>query len=144
MPSHNGINALGQTLAVLESSLAQYLTNTRPWTRRGDEKAQETLEQITREQRRDIGRITAVIEAAREPLPTGRYPMAFTDTHDLSIEYLVRELTAYQKQDIASLEKCAAAASTDVVAKSLIDEVLGSARAHLELLEELAPAPATS
>ena len=89
----------------------------------------------------DIDRITGVIESAREPLPTGRYPMAFTDTHDLSIEYLVREVIAYQKQDIASLEKCAAAAGTDVVAKSLIEEVLGSARAHLELLEELTSVP---
>ena len=142
MTSHSGINALGQALSVLESSLAQYLANTRPWTRPGDEKSVAVLQQITREQSRDISRIVGVIEAAREPLPTSQFPMAFTDTHDLSIEYLVRELAAYQKQDVVSLEKCVAIAGTDVVAKSLVEEVLGSARAHLELLEELSSAPA--
>ena len=141
MASHSGINALGKALSVLESSLPQYLANTRPWTRRGDEKAEDVIAQITREQQRDSGRIVGVIEAAREPLPTGQYPMAFTDTHDLSIEYLVRELVAYQLQDIASLERCVYIAGADVAAKSLIEEVLGSARAHLEMLEELAASP---
>jgi hypothetical protein len=144
MPSHNGLNALGQALSVLESSLSQYLANTRPWTRRGDEKAEETLKQITREQQRDVGRIVGVLESSREPVPSGRYPMAYTDTHDLSIEHLVRELTEYQKQDIASLEQCVALAGADIAAKSLVEEVLGSARAHLELLEEIAPAPTAS
>ena len=120
----------------------QYLANTRPWTRRGDEKAEDLLKQITREQQRDIERIVGVIEATREPLPTVQFPMAFTDTHDLSIEHLIREVTAYQKQDVASLESCVALAGADIVAKSLVEEVLGSARAHLELLEELSAAPA--
>lgn len=144
MTSHNGINALGQALSILETALPQYLANTRPWTKPGDEASIAVVAQITREQQRDIGRIVGVIDASREMLPSGQFPMAFTDTHDLSIEYLVREMFEYQKQDIASLEKCVDFAGTDVVAKSLIEEVLGSARAHLELLKELSKAATAS
>ena len=139
MSTSAGINALGQALSVLESSLAQYLANTRPWTQRGDDKAQEVLEQITREQQRDSVRIADMIEATNEPLPAGRYPMSYTDTHDLAMDHLVRELTDYQKQDIAAFKQCVQLADSDVAAKSLLEEVLGSAKAHLEMLEELSP-----
>jgi hypothetical protein len=140
MPSTNGISALSRTIVVLDSSLPQYLANTRPWTQSGDEKAAETLDQIIHEQRRDIGRLAGMIAAAREPLPSSQYPMSYTDTHDLSLEFLVRELIGYQKQDIAAIEECVALAGSDVVAKSLVEEVLGSGRAHLEFLEALAGA----
>ncbi|MCG8587444.1 MAG: hypothetical protein MI757_22280 [Pirellulales bacterium] len=137
MPNSNAIAALSQALSVLESSLPQYLANTRPWTRRGDEKATETLEQIISDQQRDSGRIADMIEATNEPLPSGQYPMSYTDTHDLAMEYLVRELTDYQKQDVAAFEHCVELAGSDTAAKPLLEEVLGSSRAHLEMLEEL-------
>ena len=38
----------------------------------------------------------------------GEFPMAFTDTHDLSLDYLVSELIYYQKQDIAAIQDCVA------------------------------------
>jgi hypothetical protein len=142
MSSSNATSALAQGLSVLESSLPQYLANTRPWMRRGDEKAADVLEQIIREQRRDSVRIADVIEAANEPLPSCQYPMSYTDTHDLSMEYLVREMIAYQKQDIVAIEHCTQLAATNIAAKSLLEEVLGSSRAHLELLEELVGAAA--
>ena len=137
MSSSSSSNALSQAFSVLESSLPQYLANTRPWMRRGDEKAAEILKQIVSEQKRDSGRIADVIEATNQRLPSSQYPMAYTDTHDLSMEYLVREMAEYQKQDVATLEQCVSDADSDVAAKSLLEEILGSSRAHLELLEEL-------
>ena len=142
MPSSHSHDCLSQAFLVLSSSLPQYLANTRPWTRGGDKRATETLDQIIREQQRDSGRIADVIEATNEPLPSSQYPMAYTDTHDLSMEYLVRELVEYQRQDVAALEQCVTLAASNVVARSLLEEILGSSRAHLELLEELTGAAA--
>lgn len=144
MNGFGGTYALARALTILESSLPQYLSNTRPWTRREDEPAKQLVEQIIHQQRRDIDRITEMLESARQPLPPAHYPMSFTDTHDLSIEHLILELIHYEGLDVAALELCVALAGPDVVAKSLIEEVLGAARAHLESLQEIAATPAAS
>ncbi len=71
--------------------------------------------------------------------------MTFTDTHDLSLDYLVNELVDYQRQDIAAIEKCVADLNADGNGRALAEEVLGNARGHLESLKELLkPAVAAS
>ncbi len=63
--------------------------------------------------------------------------MAFTDTHDLSLDYLLTEMAYYQKQDIAAIERCVADLAGDPEARALAEEALGNARGHLASLEEL-------
>ncbi len=63
--------------------------------------------------------------------------MTFTDTHDLSLDYLVNELVDYQRQDIAAIEKCVVDLNADGNGRALAEEVLGNARGHFESLKEL-------
>ena len=68
--------------------------------------------------------------------------MEFTDTHDLSLDYLLGKLAFYQKQDIAAIEQCVPDLAGDPQGRALAEEALGTARGHLESLEELLAANA--
>ena len=74
----------------------------------------------------------------------GEFPIEFTDTHDLEIDFLIQEAIGYQKQDIADLEECVDALRLAPAAQSLAAEALGMAKGHLESLEELHVDPTAS
>jgi hypothetical protein len=68
--------------------------------------------------------------------------MEFTDTNDLSLEYLVTQLIRYQRQDIAKIEHIVPTLEHHPAAHALALEALGSQRAHLDSLDELVKAAA--
>lgn len=134
---------LNRLLVTLYRSAAMYLGDTAaPWMHVGDETAKRTVDGIAADYRMYSQRIVDLLEQRRVAFSFGEYPMAFTDTHDLSLDYLIGELTYYQKQDIATIEKCVADLVNDGPARALAEEILGNARGHLESLEELAGQPA--
>jgi hypothetical protein len=142
MPQLDPNAALNRLLVIQSRSLAMYLSDAAPWTHPGDERARQVLQQIAADQRQFAGRLTEMLLDRRALRGFGEYPMAFTDTHDLSLDYLISELIYYQKQDIGAIEECVAALKDDRPARALAEEVLAAARRHLELLEELTKQPA--
>jgi hypothetical protein len=130
--------ALNRLLTILHRSLPTYLTFASPWTRRGDEPASETLRHIVDDQQQLAMRVAQYIIDHYGRVELGDYPLDFPDTHDLAFDYLIGKLVTCQKSDVAALEQCAAELREDREAAALADEALGSARAHLETLEELA------
>jgi hypothetical protein len=78
----------------------------------------------------------SVFESGGRPDP-GDFPIEFTDTHDLAIDFLIQEAIECQKQDIAELDQCVEALRMAPAAQSLAAEALGMAKAHLESLDEL-------
>jgi hypothetical protein len=129
--------ALNQLLVILYRSFPMYLADASPWTHTGDEQAKQVLEHIVTDERYYAGRITELLLDRRSLAGFGEYPMSFTDTHDLALDYLIVELIYYQKQDIAATERCVEALSRDPEGRAIAEEVLGNARGHLESLEEL-------
>jgi hypothetical protein len=129
--------ALNHLLVIVYRSFPMYLADASPWTRRGDDRARRVLEHVVADERMYAGRITDLLLDRRSLAGFGEYPMAFTDTHDLSLDYLINELIHYQKQDIAGIERCVAALTRDPEGRAIAEEVLGNARGHLESLEEL-------
>ena len=131
-------DALNRLLTILYRSLPMYLTFASPWTHHGDDKAVAALKHIVEEQKRLANRIANHIMEYYGRVDLGEYPPDFPDTHDLSLDYLVRKLVLCQKRDIAAIERCVAALAPDRKAAALAEEALGAARGHLETLEELA------
>jgi hypothetical protein len=131
-------NALNQLVTVLYRSLPSYLAYASPWTHHGDEKAVAALRHIDNDQKRLAKRIADHIIEHYGPVELGEYPLDFPDTHDLSLDFLLRKLVLCQKSDIATIEQLTAALTPDRKAVSVAEEALGSARGHLETLEELA------
>lgn len=142
MSDWRNIDVLNRMLAVQCRSLPMYLSYAPPWTGAGDERASATLSNIVSLRRRMAQRIAETIDARRGRPEPGDFPMEFTDTQFLSLEFLVGELIHYQKQDIAALEQCVRELADDPDARALAEEALGAERSHLEALEGLVRQPA--
>jgi hypothetical protein len=133
---------LNDLLAIEYRSFTIYLTDACPWTHHGDEKATETLRNIVLDQKAMVQRIWDFILDAGVRVDTGEYPMEFTDTHFLSLDFLLKELVRYQRRDVAAIERIASQLADDRAARELAEETLGTQRAHLEALEGLISQPA--
>jgi hypothetical protein len=132
------VAALNRLFITIYRSLPMYLTYAAPWSHRGDERIEETLRHIVADHKALCARIAQFLQEQQAPLNTGDYPMGFTDLHDLSLDYLVSRLVRCQRQDIAAITGCVQDLKAQAAARTLAEEALGAARAHLESLEQLA------
>jgi hypothetical protein len=133
---------LAQLLGIVAKSFPQYLRYSRPYVPPGRENVMETLETIANDQDVLADRISHMITEVGGPVRTGEFPMEYTDTHDLGIEYQIASAIEYQEQDIESIEQLVGQLAPFPAAKSLAEESLGMAKGHLESLQELTEQPA--
>jgi hypothetical protein len=138
MSSPETIVVLNRVLAILARSFPQYLRYARPYTTGGNERAMGVIDKIVAGQDALAERVSRQIVSAGTRPDSGQFSMAFTDSHDLGIDYLIREAIGYQKQDIAELERCVDSLSLAPVSYTLAAEALSMAKRHLELLQALA------
>ena len=137
MDFENSVDLLNELLATVYRSMPMYLADATPWTRRGDEKAVETITDIITEQKGTCERLAAAIVQRGGVVDAGEYPTVYTDLHFLSLDYLLNELIRAQKADIETIGKCAERLWNDPPAQAMAKEALGAARGHLQSLEEL-------
>ena len=138
MPRPGTYAALNRLLTTIYRSLPMYLKYACPWTHLGDEKSLDALNHIVEDQQQLSTRLADHIITTYGPVDSGDYPLDFPDTHDLAFDYLIGKLLACHKVDVASIEACLPTILDDRVGLALAEEALGSARGHLETLEELA------
>jgi hypothetical protein len=136
--------ALNRVLTIVNRSFPMYAASACPWTHPGDERASKVLHRITVDYEMYVRRLADLLLERRQLQGFGEFPMIYTDTHDLGLDYLVSELIDYQKQDIVELELCLPVLKPDPTGKALAEEILGNARGHLQSLEELLPEQAAS
>ena len=131
------IEALNRLLVIEHRSFPMYLAYASPWTHQGDEKAAETMHNIVADQQMMAQRVAELIDQLGGRIETGEYPMEFTDTHFLSLDFLLKELHGRQRRDVAEIERLVARLANDREARELAEEALGMERAHLEAVEAL-------
>jgi hypothetical protein len=144
MPSSDTIETLNRVLAILERSFPQYLQWARPYIPPGREDVVEAVADMVAGQRALADRVIEMIADSGALPDTGKFPIEFTDTHDLGIDFLIRQAIQCQRQDLANLEQCVEQLRLSPAAQSLAAEALGMAKGHLESLEELSLAPSGS
>lgn len=144
MPSSDTIDVLNRVLVILRRSFLQYLKFARPHIPPGRERVMQTIDEIVAGQDALAARVAEQIFQSGALPDHGKFPIEFTDTHDLEIDFLVEEAIGYQKQDIADLAECVDALRLAPVAQALAAEALGMAKGHLESLEELQVDPTAS
>ena len=140
MSAADSITALNRVLGVVLRSFPQYLRWSRPWVPPGHERVLAALEQIVTDQEAFAERIFDAIDDLGGLPNTGEFPMEFTDTHDLSIDYMMREAVGYGRQDVAELEGAAAMPNLAPQAATLTAEAVNAAKRHLASLEAITPA----
>jgi hypothetical protein len=141
MSSTETIEVLNRVLAILERSFTQYLRYARPYVPPGREDIAQTLGEIVAGQDALAARITQMVSEAGGLPDNGDFPIEYTDSHDLSIDFLLQEAIAGQRQDIVDLSHCVEALRLAPAAQSLASEALGMGKGNLETLEELARRP---
>lgn len=140
MSSLETIDVLNRLLAILSRSFPQYMRYAHPFVPPGNERLVEVLDEIVADQDALIERIMRLIDETGTPPDRGEFPMAFTDAHDLGIDFLVQRAIDYGRQDIEDLQACAESLNLAPAAKSLAEEALGMTKAHIQSLEEVAGA----
>jgi bacterioferritin (cytochrome b1) len=137
MPSEDSIAALNVVLATVLKSFPQYLRWSRPWVPPGHEQILATLEKIVVEQDALADRAYEAIDELGGLPDTGDFPMEFTDTHDLAIDYMLREAVGYARQDVEVLESAAATPNLTPLATNLTTDALNMGKRQLASLESL-------
>ncbi len=131
-------DALSELLAIQYRSLPMYLADATDLTNEGDARIAQALAHIVSDQRALSQRIGALIAARSGRVELPSFPMEFTDTHFLSLDYLLGDVIEHQREDIRDLASCVEALRGDAEGLVLAQEALGSEKAHLQMLEELA------
>lgn len=143
MPSDATIDLLNQVLELLERSFPQYLLYAKPYIPAGKEYILQAIEGIAAGQTELAQRVSQHIFESGGLPDHGDFPIEFTDTHDLGIDFLVDEAIDCLKGDIADLEHYVDTLRLAPVAQSLALEARGQTKAHLEQLEKLKVDPGT-
>ena len=136
MISLQEIQSLNELLRILCRSLTAYLADARPWAQSDDQQLRVALDHLVADQQRYARRVSeAIAELGGRPDP-GPFAMSFTAKNDLSLDYVLQEVTKAQQQDVSAIEHCATQLETVAALHSLAEEILGNARGHLEILQE--------
>ena len=135
-PTTNEI--LNRLLVIHNRSLPMYLNSATPWWGERDARARDVLAQIVADQQHMVDRIGALILEHGGSIEYGEFPIRFTAYHDIAGDYLLAKMIDYQQRTIAAIEKCAAQLADEPRAHALAQQALGMARAHLDMLKELA------
>ena len=144
MSSPETIDVLNRVLAILQRSFTQYMLYARPYIPTGREDVMDTIGEIVAGQDALAERVSQYVFESGGLPDDGKFPIEFTDTHDLAIDFLIQEAIADQKQDIADLQGCVDELRLAPAAQSLAAEALGMAKGHLESLEELSAGAGSS
>ncbi len=135
---------LNRVLAILERSFPRYMCYARPNIPAGRETVMRTIHDIVDGQTALANRIADhIVEAGGLP-DHGDFPISFTDTHDLDIDFLVAEAINCLKDDVTNLAHCVELLRASPVAESLASEALGMTKGHLQLLKALPINPGAS
>jgi hypothetical protein len=134
-PSTNDI--LNRLMILNSRSLPMYLSYAQPFALEQHPRFKEVLNSIVASQRAMADRLATFILDNHGTLNPGEFPMTFTGYHDLSVDFLRKQVTDRQRKEIAQIEKCVELLKLSPFAQALAQEALGEAKAHLQTLEEL-------
>ena len=144
MPSPTPVDLLNQVLAMLRKSFPQYARYSRPYIPPGHEEAWRMLKDIATAEESLAHQVSDEILSMGGLTYAGDFPIDFTDTHDLGIDYMISEAMGYQRQDITKLEIIIESLKSTPSAHAVVEEILNVAKRHLKTLEDLHAKPGSS
>ncbi len=118
-------------------SLAMYLRDADPWSRRQDSAVQDVLNSIISSNIEYADRFGEMVVAEGAATAHGEFPMPFTALHDCALSYLIGLVRDSVEEDIKLMEEYVANLADAPLAKALAQEALGAARAHIDAIDEV-------
>jgi predicted outer membrane protein len=138
-PSTNEI--LNRLLILHERSLPVYLSYAHPEHIEKSPRIGQVFRQMAEDHLRTVDRLGTLVLENHGTVTHGEFPMSFTSLHDLSADYLLKQMIERQEKVISAIEKLADMLATSPYAQAAAREALGEAKGHLENLQEVAAAP---
>jgi hypothetical protein len=135
--NHQGMAVLNELFGLLDCSLARYLVNARPWSRRPYLLLGAIARRLAVEHEHYAGEIARLLCARRENVQSHTYPMEFTYYNSLSLEYLAPRLLDHQERLIDAARNASDTLSDDYEARRITDKLVKSLRKYASLLAEL-------
>ncbi|MBL9092928.1 MAG: hypothetical protein JNL96_17035 [Planctomycetaceae bacterium] len=131
---------LNELLAIHYRSFPMYLSDAGVWRDDStfDDELARAVRTLVADYRVTCGKLATAILDRNGSIDPSWYPMEFTDTNFLSLEYLLGEIIERHRADLASMQRIVVALGAEPDAKTLAQEAVGAAKAHLETLEGLA------
>jgi hypothetical protein len=129
--------ALNEILVILHRSLPAYLSHAAPWVAFGNDEMHRVLARIVAEKEDHVHHLTELLDARRHTIDRGEFPMDFTSLHDVSLDFLVKQLIRDERQEVARIEACERRLAGDREGRVLVAEVLATAQRHLRWLETM-------
>lgn len=136
----DAVSHLNRLLAIHYRSLPMYLVDAGMWRSSlpHDEELGKAIDRLTADYRQTCARLAEAILDRHGAIEPSSFPMEFTDTNFLSLDYMLGEIIELHKLDMEEMRRIVLALGNDPDAKYLAQECLGAAKAHLETLEALA------
>jgi hypothetical protein len=142
MPSRSDTaanQALNEILVILHRSLPAYLSHAAPWVAFGEEESHRVLARVVTEREDHVHRLSELLDARRHVINRGEFPMDFTSLHDVSLDFLIKQLIHEERQNVARIEACERRLTGDREGRTLAAEALAIAQRHLRWLETMEP-----
>ncbi len=133
----HSVEVLNRLLALLDCSLARYLSYARPWVRRRYLLLDAIARRVSYEHEIFARRIARLIYDRRGTVQPCVFPMGFTSYNDLSLEFLAPRLLEHQRALVVTAEETAKELDGDPGARRVVNSIVASLRRYAELLHEL-------
>lgn len=131
------VATLNRLLQILNRSLAVYLQHTRPWARADRQKARDALANLAADQQAYVEQIAETVERLGGRVEPGRFPLQFTSTHDLALDFLLKKTAEHHARDLEAIRRCVADLADEPGPRFLAEKILDNQQGHLETLEGL-------
>jgi len=129
---------LNRLLRLHATSLPSYLVSARPFVGIGQRQLVECLQQMARDHEYIVDAVgRRILEQGGTPEQRFTFSMEYTDLHDLSVDYVGKEVLRKQEEFLLACQACVQDLAAHPACQSLAYEAEGMARGHLELLREL-------
>jgi len=118
-------------------SLPAYLEQAHPWPGSAGSRGVEALDRMAADHRTLAERLAEAILDQGGPLDAGRFPMEFTDLHDVSLDFLLGEIERRLEQELPELKRSVYELAKTPALHPLADDVRRTAQEHLAMLKQL-------
>lgn len=133
----NVVVQLNRVVAMLCSSLVNYLADAEPWSAQSnDVDVVTTLQQIAANQDAIVSELSDYIVELDGVVETGNYPTEYTGYHDLAFSYLAPMVVDQLERQANEMESISQSLASDARAQGLVDRAIGAAKAHADMLRE--------
>jgi hypothetical protein len=130
-------DALNRILVRLYRSLLQYMGESWPWTGVDEEREQQVIEQLVREQKAQVATLVDLLNERGHAIDFGQYPDN-SEYHYVALDFVLERIIRDEQAVLAAVQQAKSECDGDATGLSFLEQVELSERTIIERLMALA------